>query len=235
MNYLPPTLSPQNILLFKKFEKFILEDYYPCVMAKTVIQSQQFDFHVYEKMGEISTAQSIIIDLDKYLEKVNLEENQFYSFIATFPKSTFENETSFEQVFWHQLQQLHDLDTVTWDSNVSSDPSNPNFSFSIRGQAFYLIGMHPNSSRIARQAPCPAIIFNLHSQFEQLRHMGVYQNIRNKIRKRDRVLQGSTNPMLENFGIASEVKQYSGRATNKEWKCPFHPNTAQKNNYDSND
>ncbi len=229
MNDISTALNPKNIQLLEDFEKFILGDDYPCLMAKTAVLSQQFDFHVYEKMASITTTQDILNGLDRYLEKVNSEENKFYSFIATFPNLTFENESMFEKVFWQQLQLLHNLDKVAWDKTVSNNPADANFSFSIRGQAFYLIGMHPKSSRIARQAPCPAIIFNLHSQFEQLRSMGAYQKIRTKIRKRDIQLQGSINPMLENFGIASEVKQYSGKATDKTWKCPFHTNIAQKN------
>lgn len=217
-------LSFKNKLLQNNFEEFILKEYYPCVMAKTIFLNQQFDFHVYEEMGEVATTQTILADLDQYIKKAINEENKFYSFVATFPNMTFEDESIFEKTFWHQLQLLHDLDTEDWDASVSSNPTDANFSFSLRGQAFYLIGMHPNSSRIARQAPCPAIIFNLHSQFEQLRNMGAYQRVRNKIRKRDVALQGNVNPMLANFGTTSEVKQYSGKANDSAWKCPFHAN-----------
>lgn len=222
MNYLSTPLSSKNILLLENFKQFISQVYYPCVMAKTVFKREQFDFHVYEEMGAINTTQLILNDLDRYLAKANSNDNEFYSFIATFPNSSFEDETTFETAFWHQLQHLHDLDTEVWDPTVSSDPTDKKFSFSLRGQAFYLIGMHPNSSRIARQAPCPAIVFNLHSQFELLREQGVYQKVRNIIRQRDIELQGSINSMLENFGESSEVKQYSGKPVDEKWKCPFH-------------
>jgi len=52
--------------------------------------------------------------------------------------------------------------------------------------------------------------------------MGTYQKVRDRIRDRDVALQGSINPMLEDFGNNSEAKQYSGRKVDKEWKCPFH-------------
>ena len=75
---------------------------------------------------------------------------------------------------------------------------------------------------MARQSPFPAIVFNLHWQFEKLREMGNYQVVRDRIRQRDEELQGTINPMMEDFGEGSEAKQYSGRKVGKEWKCPFH-------------
>jgi FPC/CPF motif-containing protein YcgG len=41
------------------------------------------------------------------------------------------------------------------------------------------------------------------------------------VRERDVALQGSTNPNLADFGQASEARQYSGRATEVAWQCPF--------------
>ena len=105
---------------------------------------------------------------------------------------------------------------------MSDDPKDENFSFSIAGKAFYVVGLHPNSSRKARQSPYTTLTFNLHWQFEKLREMGTYQKVRDRIRDRDVALQGSINPMLEDFGNNSEAKQYSGRKVDKEWKCPFH-------------
>lgn len=105
---------------------------------------------------------------------------------------------------------------------MSDDPNNPNFSFSIKGKAFYIVGMHPQSSRLARQAPYCTVVFNLHWQFEKLREMGAYQAVKNKIRLRDKKLQGTINPVLRDFGSDSETRQYSGRNVGAEWECPFH-------------
>jgi hypothetical protein len=120
------------------------------------------------------------------------------------------------------LQFIHDSDTEPWDSRVSNNPENSNFSFSIGGRAFYVVGMHPKSSRMARRAPYPTLVFNLHWQFEKLREMGAYHKVRDKIRERDTDLQGSINPVLEDFGESSEARQYSGRKVESAWKCPFH-------------
>ena len=54
----------------------------------------------------------------------------------------------------------------------------------IAGKSFYIVGLHPNSSRLARRSPFTAIAFNLHWQFEKLREMGTFIRVRNTIRKR---------------------------------------------------
>ncbi|HET8887172.1 MAG TPA: guanitoxin biosynthesis heme-dependent pre-guanitoxin N-hydroxylase GntA [Salinimicrobium sp.] len=208
--------------LYADFEKFILENNHPCVMAQSVFTQRQVDFHVYEKLGSRSVAQSILKDLRRYLDSYDFETNDFFTFIAVFPNVKNLSEKQFEELLWKQLQYLHEFDNQPWDPNVDRDVESKNFSFSLLGKSFYLVGMHPNSSRMARRSPVTAMVFNLHAQFEKLREMGAYHNVRDKIRERDVELQGSVNPMLEDFGESSEARQYSGREVDANWKCPFH-------------
>ena len=76
-------------------------------------------------------------------------------------------------------------------------------------------------SRKSRRFEAPTLIFNRHAQFEVLRQEGRYETLRDRIRQRDIQLQGSINPMLKDHGEASEAIQYSGRAVEGEWRCPF--------------
>lgn len=191
-------------------------------MAKSVFMGDNFDLHTYDKLGSPSVAEQMIRDIEDYIESYDFDDNVFKSFIAVFPEQEIASEIEFENLLWRQLQFLHEKDNTPWDHRVSDDPKSENFSFSLAGRAFYVIGMHPKSSRMARQTPWPALVFNLHAQFEKLREMGVYQKVRDRIRKRDEKLQGSINPMLEDFGESSEALQYSGRKVSQEWKCPFH-------------
>lgn len=135
------------------------------------------------------------------------------------------SELAFEQAMWERLQALHDLDarTCEWDGSAASDPASPDFSFSLRGKAFFVIGMHPKASRRSRRYWRPALVFNLHEQFEALRRQGRYDRMRDVIRKRDAAHCGSVNPTLRNFGERSEARQYSGRAVREDWRCPFRP------------
>lgn len=216
-----PLQKPKENLR-KEFEKFVIQNNHPCVMAQTVFSMDHVDFHTYEDFGSAKTARKILNDLKNYIEKYDFESNDFFTFIAAFRGRKEYSEKQFESVLWQQLQQLHEADDQEWDPEVSDDPGSSNFSFSIAGKAFYMVGMHPNSSRKARQSPVPAIAFNLHWQFEKLREMGTYQTVRDKIRERDTELQGDINPMLQDFGENSEARQYSGREVDEKWKCPFH-------------
>ena len=224
------TKKKANILNDKKalekklkaeFENFIINENHPCVMAQTVFSMDKVDFHVYENFGSKNTALNILKDLKKYIAEYDFDSNDFFTFLAVFNGRTSFTEAQFEELLWKQLNFLHEADTAAWDPAVSSDPEDENFSFSLGGKAFYMVGLHPNSSRLARQTPYPAMAFNLHWQFEKLREMGTYEVVRDKIRERDTELQGNINPVLEDFGDESEVKQYSGRKVGDEWKCPF--------------
>lgn len=205
-----------------EYRKFILEDNHPCIMANTVFSMDDYELKLYEDFGSKKTAAQMVADLENYIANYNFSDNKFKSFIAVFPDAEVVSEIEFENLLWRQLQFIHEKDRKPWDHRVSNDPENNNFSFSIAGRAFYVIGMHPKSSRMARQTPYPTLVFNLHWQFEKLREMGAYHKVRDKIRNRDEALQGHINPVLEDFGERSEARQYSGRNVKESWKCPFH-------------
>jgi len=213
--------SGKNQIL-KEFRNFILENDHPCMMAQTVFSMDKVELKTYKEFGSLDTAKAIFADLEKYIADYDFSSNDFKTFIAVFPDSPVFSEINFERKLWQQLQYLHQVDNKDWDPEVSEDPKNQNFSFSIGGKAFYVVGLHPEASRTARKSPYPALTFNLHWQFEKLREMGNYENVRDRIRDRDRNLQGDINPMLEDFGENSEARQYSGRKVGKDWKCPFH-------------
>lgn len=218
-----PSLQPhESRSISRDFKNFILEENHPCIMANTVFQMDKYQLNVYEGLGSRKTADALMTDLKNYIAHYDFESKDFESFIAVFPEAEVVSEIEFENLLWRQLQFLHDMDNSPWDPTVSDDPNNPNFSFSIGGKAFYVVGLHPQASRMARRAPYPTLVFNLHSQFEKLREMGVYHKVRDKIRERDTALQGNINPVLQDFGEESEARQYSGRQVGQNWKCPFH-------------
>ncbi|MGB5983138.1 MAG: guanitoxin biosynthesis heme-dependent pre-guanitoxin N-hydroxylase GntA [Nonlabens sp.] len=203
-----------------RIREFILDDH-PCVMAQSVFADDSVEIVDYEKMHDPETTSQIINDLKKYIIRQNENSTTFESFIAVFKKETFLTEIEFEEALWKFLKQLHEQDFQPWDPETSSDVSSKKFSFSLLGTSFYVVGMHPMSSRLARKSPYPMIVFNLHNQFEKLREIGRYKHVRDLIRRRDRANQGSMNPMLEDFGESSEARQYSGRAVEENWKCPY--------------
>ena len=148
----------------------------------------------------------------------------FRSLILLFEEDAGLDELGFERALWDRLQSLSDKDD--WlgqapDPRVSHDPDDPHFSLSFAGEAFFVVGLHPAASRPARRFPAPALVFNLHDQFEKLREEGRYGKLRNAILERDIAVAGSVNPMLAQHGTISEARQYSGRMVEADWRCPF--------------
>lgn len=207
----------------EQFRAWILDADYPCVGAKAAFNSESHEMHVYARLIDCTAELARDLRVFARAEK----HGEYATFIAVFRESNAKSEIEFERQLWKQLQMLHDRDGEAWNQSVSSDPRDPHFSFSFAGEAFYVIGIHANSSRFARRFPWTTVVFNPHEQFERLRSDGKWKRMQQTIRERDKQLQGSINPMLSDFGERSEAAQYSGRSVGREWeppvgKCPFH-------------
>ena len=210
----------QHSAAVARFSDFVRDPAHPCAMAKSVLAHDAVEFASYPSMGSPQAARMNCRDLHR-----SLAENHpgYWSFVALFPGDRFASEEAFEARLWRHLQSMHEIDAPlhAWDGSVSADPDDARFSFSIGGRAWYVIGLHPGASRLARRLGTPALVFNPHAQFDELRERGKYETVRDQIRRRDERLQGTTNPMLADFGRASEARQYSGRAVGEGWRCPF--------------
>jgi hypothetical protein len=147
----------------------------------------------------------------------------YHSATVIFEQPNTLNEAEFDRFMWMRLQALSDLDSVNYkfDLRVDSNPKSADFSFSLKEEAFFIIGLHPGSSRPTRKFKYPALTFNPHIQFEHLRQMQKFEKMQQAVRKRDLKVSGSINPMLTNYGEASEVYQYSGINYDLSWECPY--------------
>ncbi|MCY0094013.1 guanitoxin biosynthesis heme-dependent pre-guanitoxin N-hydroxylase GntA [Hoeflea ulvae] len=208
----------------KSFQQFIQSAEFPCVGAKSALARDALS--VLE-VGEIDSPVSdveIHRALRAFSDDLDHQSPIVRSFVVIFDGPVELDEEAFEKALWNRLQSLHNLDVVSgnaWSDAVDNDPESPHFSLSIGGEPFFVIGLHPNASRPARRFDKPALVFNSHLQFEKLRADGRFDKMKEIIRKRDAALAGSINPMLNDHGDASEARQYSGRAVDAEWKCPF--------------
>jgi hypothetical protein len=149
----------------------------------------------------------------------------FQSLVVVFEGPETIGEAEFETHMWARIQSLADKDALWFehprDARVSDNPDDPHFSLSFGGEAFFVVGLHPGASRPARRFERPALVFNLHDQFERLRAQNRYEKLRGSILERDMNLAGSINPMLARHGEGSEARQYSGREVGGDWKCPY--------------
>lgn len=222
---LDPECEPPLSLIdiHEKFRAHVLDHSFPCLGAKAAINGNTYRFGLYAEMNTEAATRSLAHDLWEFERERPAFQSDFTTFIASFNAPTVADEHAWEKLLWTQLQSLHELDKkhYAWDKSVSSDAADADFSFSFAGQGFFVVGMHPASSRQARRFTHPTLVFNLHRQFESLREQGQFERIRESIRDRDYKLQGSLNPNLTDFGEQSEARQYSGRAVEPDWRCPF--------------
>ncbi len=196
---------------------------YSCTGAKSAFQRGTYGFGLYPAMATPEATAGLSRDLFAFVQEQTRMAGDFTTYVACFSSPLQTDQVEFEQLLWRELQRLHDVDSLfhAWDPSVSSDPQDPRFSFSFAQQAFFIVGMHPGSSRLARQFILPVLVFNAHYQFENLRQAGKYQSFQRVIRKRELALQGSINPNLADYGARSEARQYSGRAVPDDWICPL--------------
>jgi FPC/CPF motif-containing protein YcgG len=177
-----------------------------------------------EHISNFETTAVLAHDLWLYVQERPTFHSEYATFAASFLAPIVMDEKNWEELLWAQLQSLHDLDSsyYGWDKTVNSNPESPDFSFSFAETGFFVVGLHPSSSRQSRRFKWATLVFNAHSQFEHLRQQNQFERMRQTIRARDLKLQGSLNPNLSDFGEQSEARQYSGRAVEQEWKCPFY-------------
>jgi FPC/CPF motif-containing protein YcgG len=218
----PPTMFAQ--VAHSALREFVLCEDYPCLGARAAFNRGTYRFGAYERLDDPAVSRGLMRDLYAFATERRGIARNFTTFAAVFREPIPAGELDFERALWSQLERLHALDRTLheWDPAVSDDPADPDFSFSLAGNAFFVVGMHPQASRRARRFAWPALIFNAHEQFEDLRSNGTFAGLQQQIRARDVRLQGNINANLADYGRHSEAAQYSGRQVEGDWKCPFH-------------
>lgn len=218
---------PRNGTLESEFRDFIASDDFPCVGSKLALARGGLRAVELAPLGDVSNDAFLLDTLAVFARHLDAGEDDstdVHSLVALFRGPCSMDESAFERQLWNQLQRLHDLDVARgtpWARDVDRDPASPRFSMSLAGHPFFIIGLHPGSSRLARRFTAPALVFNSHRQFNRLREDGRFAKMQKATRARDIALQGSINPNLSDHGEASEARQYSGRAVEAGWRCPF--------------
>jgi uncharacterized protein YcgI (DUF1989 family) len=209
--------------LKQRFVNYIKRPDYPCIGAKAAAKKNLVDILVCDSLDSSDNDLNILSAMYKFISNWKNNKESLQTLAVIFKNPCYLNEKEFEQLLWIRLQGLHNLDSeiFTWDPTVNNDINTPQFSFSLGGFGVFIVGMHPGSSRKARQFECPVLVFNLHEQFEKLREEGVFARMRDKIRENDLKFSGSINPMVHNFGESSEALQYSGRKVPSTFHCEF--------------
>lgn len=206
------------------FRALVADQSFPCVGAKSALAREMMEFVHARDITSAWNDLQITHDLLEWSWRYREERQGLRSFVVLFTGPETLSEREFETAMWQRIQSISDKDH--WlgqkpDPRVSGNPDDPHFSLTFGGEGYFVVGLHPRASRPARRFARPAMVFNLHDQFERLRDEGRYEGMRKKIIARDVALAGSPNPMLERHGEGSNARQYSGRAVGSEWACPF--------------
>ncbi len=218
-----------NESIEREFRERIRDSAFPCLGAKSALATGSL--HVVNAVSLTSAWNDVEIhrELLKWCDEYREDSTGLRSLAVVFDGPHDLSEKQFEAAMWERIQSFSDKDAwlgLPYDDAVSADPDDPHFSLSFGGSAFFVVGLHPHASRPARRFPRPAMVFNLHDQFESLREEGKYETMRARILKRDEALAGDINPMLSRHGETSEARQYSGRAVDPAWSCPFRDQRA---------
>lgn len=243
---MPPTDRPQAMLrspyadftaqrsshdeLERSLHAVVADAAFPCVGAKAALARGTLEVLTCRSADSGWDDLRIHDRLLGFAHAYRAQPGLFRSLAVIFEGPDDLSEEVFERLLWARVQSLSDKDVwrgQDYDRRVSSDPDSPHFSLSFGGEAFFVVGLHPRASRPARRFARPAMVFNLHDQFETLRAQGKYEGMREKIMVRDEAIAGSRNPMLMRHGDASEARQYSGRAVDGAWRCPFRYSGAE--------
>ncbi|MFE1776737.1 guanitoxin biosynthesis heme-dependent pre-guanitoxin N-hydroxylase GntA [Streptomyces sp. NPDC059008] len=206
-----------------ELERFLQTPEFSCLGARAALKRGTITHRHYRRMGEPASARDNHRDLVAYVEEVRpqLSDQSFRTFVATFDEPGTVDELVYEGLIWQHLQLMHDIDSRTYglDAGASSDPDRANFGFHTGGHAFFVVGMHPGSSRASRRFSASAIAFNSLAQFMLLGEK--FYSMQDAIRRREERRNGSVNPSFTVYEYAQPARHFSGRFTEADWKCPY--------------
>lgn len=207
----------------REIHSLIREKNYPCVAALQSLLREDYAVGIYKTLGTGACWKELRADLLTFVDEQKASGSVYRTMWAVFPEAPAMSEECFEQAMWKELSFLTSVERKSedWGDDASSDPNDPTFTFSLRGTPFFVVGLHPTSSRLARRFRFSALVFNVSEQFEQLERAGKYAKMVDVNRKRDQQFQGSANPMCVLHGESAEAIQFSGKNNPAEWRCPF--------------
>lgn len=217
------TLQAQQQEVIQDYLSFISRPDFPCVAARAAFAHDQISCFVAGNMLCAADDKNILDFIYRFVDDYRNAKSLYHSATVIFTAPEVDSEEHFDEMLWRKLQSFSDLDAIryAYDKRVSDDPASPHFSYSLKEEAFFVIGLHPSSSRTSRRFKYPTIVLNPHEQFQLLRDQHHYEHMKQTVRHRDVKLSGSVNPMLDDYGSSSETLQYSGRKYDSTWKCPL--------------
>ncbi|MFB7258682.1 guanitoxin biosynthesis heme-dependent pre-guanitoxin N-hydroxylase GntA [Streptomyces nojiriensis] len=205
----------------EEFRSLVLGGTFPCLGGASALRRGQYRFGWYPRLGSAEAVSTCAESLTRFVTEFPERSHPVAVHVAVFDGPGELGDEDFEALLWHQLRGMRLADETggcarraTSAEQGGNAMEDPGFFFGCRN--FFVVGMHPGASRKARTFPWPALVFNALSHMGPLQQAGSYTSMQDKIRSRDRRLQGSVNPSL----FRPRIAQFSGRAVTPDWKCP---------------
>src|SRR5690606_15369143 len=150
--------------------QFIFQKDFPCIMAKSLFKNGHVAIYSARDLLSPVTQNFILEEMYQFIEKFRAAPEKLSSFMIALDLKGLSFQ-EFEKIFWKFLSDLYLMDKANYghDPRVSSNPDDGDFSFSIKEESFFILGLHPKSPRKSRRFSIPTIVFNPHEQFERLR------------------------------------------------------------------
>ena len=215
-------MKPDEFII-NEYSAFLDEKGFPCIAAKAALARNHVQSFVAIHMACPAHDEEILKFLYNFVDSYRTSEKSFHSAAVIFREPLNIDEGTFDSLFWQRLKALSSLDKERYkhDPRVDSDPRSSRYSFSLKEEAIFVLGLHPESKTRSRRFKYPTLIFNPHAEFEKLRNTNRYSKMKQVVRRRDVAYSGSINPTLADFGEVSEVYQYTGVQYNEDWTCPL--------------
>jgi uncharacterized protein len=188
------------------FRAVLLSPSFPCLGGTGLVRAGEYCFAVYDQLGDPSAFGQQAVDMRHYFKSRPIDTHPFAAFVAAYIAPSTQTDDVFEACMWAQLEGLQSCQEHGGQGSISLvDHDDPGFVFGDR--EFFVVGMHPGSSRFARRFPWPLLVFNALSHAHEMQKRGKHASMSRKVLARDRNLQGSDNPSLH----APQRLQFSGR------------------------
>lgn len=211
------------VLIHSQFRATILSPAFPCLGGAGAVRRGDYRFAVYDRLGSPEAIAACADDLVQFTQETPAGAHPVAVFVAAFDGPIIPTEEGFETALWEQLRGIHECDSGRdLDGRAGgvhrplseTEKDDPGFVFCDR--EFFVVGLHPASSRWARRFAWPTLVFNALTHSEELQRAGKYGRMQEKTLARDLRLQGTENPSLP----FSQVAQFSGRKVDADWECP---------------
>ena len=119
---------------------------YPCIAALQSYTRKDYCLKVYENFGGALHRPDLRTDLLKYIEEYERNLSPYFTFWAVFKDVSNLSEDQFENSMRREMASLP-----------------------IDGRHFFVVGLHPASSRLSRRFPWPALVLYTFDQFESFK------------------------------------------------------------------